>query len=153
MHRRRWIVIGGVATVLILFLIWANKPKTPAPSLGGSELILSGSGKLSLAGDSTSYSGPVEKHHRNGQKSYALEIVDGVKQGLATEWYDNGKKRTEVTLKSGMPVGVMNGWHENGIQSFKMPLVDGEHIMDWPVLHCISELESTSLRYSFSPML
>ena len=126
MPQRKWIVIGVVATVLVLVLIRINKPKTPAPSLGGSELILSDSGELSLAGDSTSYSGPVEKHHRNGQKSYALEIVDGIKQGLATEWYDNGKKRTEVTLKNGMPVGVMNGWHENGKQSYKMPLVNGE---------------------------
>ncbi len=126
MDRRKWIIIGSVTTALILALIWFYNDETPAPGLGDSGLIISDSGKLSLAGDSTSYSGPMEKKHPNGQKSYTLEIVDGVKQGLATEWYDNGKKRTEVTLKDGQPVGVMNGWHENGKQAYKMPLVDGE---------------------------
>ena len=126
MDRRKWIIIGSVTTALILALIWFYNDETPAPGLGDSGLIISDSGKLSLVGDSTSYSGPMEKKHPNGQKSYTLEIVDGVKQGLATEWYDNGKKKTEVTLKNGQPVGVMNGWHKNGKQAFKMPLVDGE---------------------------
>ena len=86
MDPKKWIIIGSAAIALVLVLIWFKIDKAPVPSLGGADLIISDSGLLSSASDSTSYSGPVEKQHHNGQKSYALEIVDGVKQGLAIEW-------------------------------------------------------------------
>jgi antitoxin component YwqK of YwqJK toxin-antitoxin module len=126
MDPKKWIIIGSAAIALVLVLIWFKIEKTPVPSLGDSDLIISDSGILCSVSDSTPYSGPLGEQHHNGQKSYALEIVDGVKQGLAIEWYDNGKKRTEVTLKDGQPIGVMNGWYKNGKQSYKMPLVNGE---------------------------
>ena len=125
MQRTKWIATGVMAAVLLLAAISRSYEKPAAPSFHGPTRLVSNSGIILLEGESSPYSGPVEELYPNGNIKYSLEIVNGVKQGKATQWYINGKKKTEIILKDGRPIGTMKGWHENGKKSYEMPLVKG----------------------------
>jgi antitoxin component YwqK of YwqJK toxin-antitoxin module len=53
------------------------------------------------------------------QKKLEVNYVNGLKEGLQTEWYESGVKSKEVNYTNGKEHGSTIGWHENGNVEFK----------------------------------
>jgi len=48
-----------------------------------------------------------------GQKSKEEDYLDGILDGLSTEWYENGQKKKEGTFKDGKEISYKE-WNEDG---------------------------------------
>jgi antitoxin component YwqK of YwqJK toxin-antitoxin module len=57
---------------------------------------------------------PVIEYYENGQKKLEYYLVNGVKQGVWTQWRENGKQETKGNYINGEKNGVWTWWHENG---------------------------------------
>ena len=62
----------------------------------------------------------------NGQKIEEATYKDGQKDGLATEWYKDGQKKLEVNWKDGKRDGRFTGWYEDGQKQWEGNFKDGE---------------------------
>jgi antitoxin component YwqK of YwqJK toxin-antitoxin module len=64
--------------------------------------------------------------HENGQKSSDMNYKDGLKQDVETRWRKDGTKMSVLNLKDGKKHGVYNKWHENGKKSEEVTYKDGK---------------------------
>lgn len=78
--------------------------------------------------------GLVTEWYKNGQKKREGDFVDGKQQGIGTEWHENGQKKREVDFVDGKPQGLATEWYENGQKKSEGNFVDGR-------------LEGTRLQY------
>ena len=71
--------------------------------------------------------------HENGQKEFEVNYVDGMWQEVATWWHENGQKKAEINYKDGKEHGLRTDWYENGQKEFEVNYVDGmrQEVATW----------------------
>ena len=59
------------------------------------------------------YSGPLLSLYEDGKKKMEGYMIEGIPDGLNTEWYENGQKKVEGTFKDGKLISLKK-WNEDG---------------------------------------
>ena len=64
--------------------------------------------------DLTETRAPHTTYWRTGGPKTSISMQDGVRSGLATEWYSDGTKESEGNYLDGLREGEWSFWLENG---------------------------------------
>jgi antitoxin component YwqK of YwqJK toxin-antitoxin module len=60
------------------------------------------------------YTGKIVAKYENGNKKWEVDYVNGIKEGIQTDWYPNGEKKLEGMYINGKKYGVWIVWDEKG---------------------------------------
>ena len=63
---------------------------------------------------SPKYDGTRTEWHKNGQKSFEVEYIDGVKEGAYRSWFKDGRLKVSGNYKNGKADGIWTMWDEEG---------------------------------------
>jgi antitoxin component YwqK of YwqJK toxin-antitoxin module len=73
------------------------------------------------------YTGPRLMWHRNGNKYYEVDYVNGKRHGKRVSWYANKQKYMEDTFVNGKEHGKHIVWYDNGQKAVEHECVNGEN--------------------------
>ena len=74
----------------------------------------------------TPYTGWAKGIHANGQTDILLQLKNGKRDGLMTQWYSNGQKQSEENYKDGKQDGLETDWYQNGQKRREVNYKDGK---------------------------
>lgn len=60
------------------------------------------------------YTGKIIAKYENGNKKWEVNYVNGIKEGIQTDWYPYGEKMAEGMYKNGKKSGIWMMWDEDG---------------------------------------
>jgi hypothetical protein len=129
--RKNWrslaISVGGLAgLILLLQLMWPE----PAPVMTDrgewtmADLDLR-DGVLHLRTGDEIFNGTLVENYSKDSQKLAIEVRNGVAEGLTRGWYDNGQLEVEETFVNGVSNGTRTRWYDNGTKKSEATIVAG----------------------------
>jgi type IV pilus assembly protein PilA len=117
------------ASILIVALLSGCSPhtatETPESSISPDQLVVKNDELLYERGADEPFTGGVVERYAGVALRSSIAIIDGVRTGTATWWYESGQKQSEETIVDGKP-SALTSWYASGQMKSRRTYVNGQ---------------------------